>query len=551
MRKPLVYAIVALGVSTLACGQAAPATSPPSTAGAPTATPVTALTRSGGDKFVVAIEYAVPGLAEAYAPTGVRYAKPMPAYGVWGNIEPQPGRYDWAPLDAVIADYQAAGFTGIQLLLSAESPWAATRPPSGLDKGDSFPREEHLDDYSAFVRSVAERYDGDGVDDAPGLLFPIHHYGIEREYTGFWPSGDGQDYVRLLRIAYPQIHAADPDAEVLLVALLLTDVFDGAPEAEEVERRFRQTPILSYSLSDIQTLLAACDAYDIVDFHSLGDYSEIPPTVAWLRTALEANGCGERPIWIGDAFSMSALIGYADPFGLVPPRPFAPATLETRDAALTLLQSVADPAAVDHDEATAWLQAEMARGLVKKIVVAAGEGVAGINIGNLEDWSVGNAAVVNTGLVRSLGASAFMGMMDTSLTNRHAGGPRQGDLGTITRVRQPGPPRPAFYALQLVIDKIGGFTAVEKLDLGAGVWAYRFERSTGPMWVLWYDDGQLHLPGNTPPTTSIDLPTGTRRVLVTRTPTTAAGPETQILETDDTQLQITLDSTPIFAHASD
>lgn len=35
--------------------------------------------------------------------------------------------------------------------------------------------------YSAFVRAVAERYDGDGVDDMPGLAYPIHDWEVDNE----------------------------------------------------------------------------------------------------------------------------------------------------------------------------------------------------------------------------------------------------------------------------------------------------------------------------------------------------------------------------------
>jgi len=35
----------------------------------------------------------VPGLADIYAETGVTYAKLQPVYGIWGNIEPEKGKY--------------------------------------------------------------------------------------------------------------------------------------------------------------------------------------------------------------------------------------------------------------------------------------------------------------------------------------------------------------------------------------------------------------------------------------------------------------------------
>jgi hypothetical protein len=504
--------------------------------------------------FVVAIEYAVPGLAEVYAQTGVTYAKPQPIWGLWATIEPEQGQFDWKPLDALVLEYQKAGYTGIQILLSCESPWAATRPPALGDKGDPFPKEEYLDEYAAFVRKVVERYDADGLDDMPDLLYPVHHYGVEREFTGYWPTGDAGQYVRLLRIAYPEIRAADHEAEVLLVALLLGDIFHDNPPLDEVEQRLNQKTILSFSVGKVRTLLAACDAYDIVDFHSLADYVEIPPTAAWIRSELEANGCGEKPIWIGDAFSMSGLIGYSDPWGLVPMKAFAPATEATADAVLALLQEVADAEADDHEEATAWLRAEMARGLVRKIVVAAGEGLAGINIGNMEDWTFPYGSGFNAALARSMGTSLFMGMVDRKVTNRTAGGPLHATGGDqMSKIRDAEELRPAFYALEMVVSRIGGFSAVERLEMDEGVWAYRFETPQGPTWVLWYDDRKLHLPGEPVSEVATTLPLEAPRAQLTWTPTTQGQrePQTEVVETTGGSLRLTLGATPVFVRSVD
>ena len=388
--------------------------------------------------------------------------------------------------------------------------------------------------------AVVERYDGDGVDDMPGLVYPVYQFGLEREFTGFWP-GTADDHVRLLRIAYPAIHAADSDAQVLLIAILAADIFNGAPDAAEIERRFQETPKACRNLSDMQTVLSACDAYDVVDFHSLGDYTEIPVTAAWLREQVQAHGC-DKPLYIGDALSMSCLIGYGDPFEIVPPLTFAPATDAARDSVIAVLQSVADPAKPDHDTATAWLQAEMARGLVKKIVVAAGEGIEGINLGNLEDWTLVNALDANAALVRSTGAAAFMGMMDTTLTARYAGLPLNGSYAATSKVRNPGDARAAFYALQLALDKIARLTTATKLDLGTDVWVYRFETPTGSVWVVWYDDGALYLPGDPAPAKSVSLTVNSARIQVTTTPATADTPDA--VEMDGGTVSLTVDSTP-------
>jgi hypothetical protein len=537
---------IALFLFTLACGQATPVSTPADV----TATPSPTVPAPVASQLTIAVEYAVPGLAEAYAPTGVTCAKPMPGFGIWGSIEHTAGEYDWAPLDAVVSEYQAAGFAGIQLLITAESPWASKRSPTLGDRGDSFPREEYLDDYAAFVYSLVERYDGDGLDDAPGLLYPVHHYGIEREFTGYWPSGDAYDYVRLLRIAYQEIHTADPQAQVLLVALLMADVFDGTPTEAEIERRANQPKILSYSRDAIDVILAACDAYDVVDFHSLGDYSEIPPAAAWIRAEIEALGCDPKPLWIGDAFSMSALIGYGDPFGLVEPRPFAPASTDTLADVIGLLEAVGDPAAGEHQQATDWLYAAMAHGLVKKIVVSAGEGLAGINVGNLEDWILLNTPQLLAAQIRAFGTSTFMGMMDATLTNRHGADPWPGAAGPMSRLRRAGEPRPAYYALKLTVAKIGEHTSVEKLSLGQDVWAYRFETPGGSVWVAWYDDGELTLPGETPPSVEIGLEIGSTDALVTRTPSTRQEAESETVQAAGGILDLRLDPAPLFIESN-
>jgi hypothetical protein len=496
------------------------------------------------EQFTIGVEYGILGLAPAYTATGVTYAKLQDAFAVWGNIEPKPGQYDWGPLDALVREYQQAGFTGLQIDLSALSPWASTRQPTLGDPGDAFPKPENLGAYTAFVSAVVERYDGDGFDDMPGLLYPVHDYGIEREFSGFWP-GTADEYVRLLKIAYPAIRSADPQANVLLVALLMTDVFDGNPSTADIIHRSGQTPgYMRKSVPDIQTILAACAYYNTVDFHSLGNYTEITLTAAWIRDLLKTDGCGGKPIWIGDAFPMSDLVGYG---GFTPPIPFAPVTPQTRDAVVKLLQAVADPSQPEHAADQAWLYAEAAIGLTRKIIVSAGAGLRGINLGNLEDWKTGIAAADKVS-VPLLGGSLFMGLTDTSLTSRKPGGdlPWNGQAWSIAR--RAGDLRPAWYALKLASAKIANFTSVTKLELGSGVWSYRFETRSAPVWVLWYDDLQLHLPGDPPPSVTVSLPFDTASARLTLTPTVrgTAEVETQTLQASGGTLTFDLGATPVF-----
>ena len=506
---------------------------PGETAGT-TAEPTAPTSVSAGD-FVVATEYGVVGLAEAYRGTGLDYAKLTLEFGVWGNIEPDRGVFNWGPMDGLVAEYQAAGYTGIQLVISAESGWAS-RSLALLNK-QHFPKDEYVENYRAFVRAFVERYDGDGEGDAPGLLYPVHHYGIEREFTGFW-GGSGEDYVRLLEIAYPAIKEADPEAEVLLVALLMIDVFHDDPDLATRDARLSIDPGFRKPTGEARQILAACDFYDIVDFHSLSGYREIEPTADWIREELAAAGCPEKPIWIGDAFSMSLLVGYNA-------RPFFPGTEENKQQVIDTLKDVALPSqGAAHEAAVAWLRAELARDVVRKVVVSAGEGLRGINIGNQEDWT-SPVPGLNSGLVPGLGAALFMGMRDTSKTNQRP----YGDLpyhGTdFARKRTAGDIRPAYEALAVVWKQIHDFTSVERLDLGEDVWAYRFERERGPVTVVWYDDGVLQFPGETEPTKTVQVPVGADSSDLTFTPTGDEPTPTRV-ETSGGAVTVEVDSTPVF-----
>ncbi len=78
-----------------------------------------------------------------------------------------------------------------------------------------------------------------------------------------------------------------------------------------------------------------------------------------------------------------------------------------------------------------------------------------------------------------------------------------------------------------------------------------FSLPSGSLWVLWYDDGELYFPGETPPSITVEIPFDAARALVTRTPAQIGmeSPEIQTLVSTNGILSVTLDSTPIFIEA--
>jgi hypothetical protein len=452
--------------------------------------------------FALGIEYMVPGLAEVYARTGVVWAKAAAISCTWGDIERRPPvagqhSYNWEAADRVVLEYQRAGFRHFHVYLRCMNPWAASKPVKPIGGGSSLPKPEYLEDYKAFLRAFVQRYDTHHPDHCPGLLYPIEYWEVEAEWgTGFW-QGTVEEYLKLLKVAYPTIKEANPRAKVILIGFFLAGLFEGHPDPKEIPTTLAAMPaqrrrVTERYLAEMQQLLAHPDLFDVVEFHSLSDWSEIPGMARFLRQTMRANGY-EKPIWVGDVnYTASPMMFWGIP---VPPY-----TEAQKPAIEATLKALARPTDRRHREVLAWFRAEQARGLVKKVVLAMAEGLAGINIGNLKDEPLFGLAPTIAGTV------AFQGLIDT----------------TVNPLK-PGAPRPAYYALQLLVEKLVGFSEVRPLDVGKGIYAFRFLVRNRPVYVLWYDDGRRYLPGEQEPSIKVQLPFPSGVYRLTETPT-APGP---------------------------
>jgi hypothetical protein len=489
--------------------------------------------------FALGVEYMSPGLAEIYARTGVRWAKAMGAGFAWGDVEPKPpvnGKhtYDWHNTDRLLLEYQRAGFRHFQLYTKARCGWATSKPLPPLSHGSFPPKAEFSQDYADYLRNLVERYDKDGDEDAPGLLYPVLYYEIEAEWGTFW-LGTTEEYLELLKVAHAAVKSAHPQAQVILIGFFLAGVFEGNPDPD-IERAIRehlpphQQAKVRRGIAEADKLLSHPELFDVVEFHSLSDWTEIVGMTRFLREKMRQHGY-EKPIWVGDVnYTASPMLFWGVP---VPPytRAQKPAIEET-------LRLLANPRHPRHAQVEAWFRAEQACGLVKKAVLAMGEGCAGINLGNLEDWDI--FAFVPT----ITGTAAFHGLVE-----------RKGWVGRAKADadRIPGEARPAYHALALVSQKLSDFTAVKTLSLGKGVYAYTFTVNSREVTVLWYDDGKRYLPGEVPPSRRIELPAPPQphRLLLTPTERQVPAPPARRLVPVQGKLTMELGATPVFLEASD
>jgi len=124
--------------------------------------------------------------------------------------------FDWERFDRLVRYAQA-----FNIHISAK---IHASPPQEADFSKhekvfpALPRD--MEAYRNFVRAVVERYDGDGKDDMPGLLYHIKHWKIEDEVMSpRYFRGSGADYAKIVDAAYNAIKAADKTATVILSML--------------------------------------------------------------------------------------------------------------------------------------------------------------------------------------------------------------------------------------------------------------------------------------------------------------------------------------------
>ena len=232
-RRRFLWTWVLLVAAALACGAPPPVPTTASTsADLPTAPPASV------GRMWVGIEYAYAEAADSFFDSAATSAKPYPDVGAWSAVQPeQGGTYVWGTVDKFVAAFQQAGFRHLTLMLRGESPWASVDPPRPpVHRGDTTVKPEFEEDFTAYVQTYVERYDGDGVDDMPGLLYPVLLYGFAPEFSTYVP-GTAASYIHMLELAYPAVKRANAEAQLMNAGMLLTTVFDGYPSQDEIARR--------------------------------------------------------------------------------------------------------------------------------------------------------------------------------------------------------------------------------------------------------------------------------------------------------------------------
>jgi len=236
----------------------------------------------------------------------------------------RPGMYAFIPPEEAGISWQQvmdSNYGGIPISMNILATidvrrWTAVQPssvPEELKKLTTYnPPVSYLKlldekKYIQFVRDLVERYDGDGVDDMPGLKNPIKYWQIDNELPGpapseispafnpetnsestaEWLSASLKNYTHILEITIKAIRAQDPEAKIALSGMA-----DVGPATEKLFR--------AYYLGVLQRLEEK--HIDIFDYHfygnGSGDWKVMKDAYQMIREGLDKIGYKDTLIWI-------------------------------------------------------------------------------------------------------------------------------------------------------------------------------------------------------------------------------------------------------------
>jgi hypothetical protein len=453
--------------------------------------------------LLIGVEYAYPGGAKQFAQTGAAMAKVYPDSITWGEMQRGPALpIDFTLMDRFVSEYQAAGFKELVLVLKSHSRWASINYLL-----NPVPHPQLMDAYANWVRAVVDRYQVTGKNPMPGLKRPVRFFEIGSEFSSFEPE-PAEDYIVMLQRAYKAAHEASPNVVVLHAAFLAPTVFRDNPAPAKYPAEFDrvQRRINIHGLDGMHKVLDAHKSFDMVNFHALTDPTEIEPTIKWLRYEMKQRKF-DKPIAISDT-TPNPLIGWG-PATRMPKDELIPGIVERENRV-----GIVIPPATENDRPALaefftylltgdanfvnWTQAYVAADMLKKIVIAADQGVGFINAAFMEDPTLFKQPRMQAGA----GTAAWAGMAET-------------EINALTQERTIKSLRPSYYALQQLQKHLKGYDTVERVkNQNVKVRLYKFTRGQTVFWVAWHDTKNLYLPGTKLPSVKYNFETDAAELVV-------------------------------------
>ncbi len=392
-------------------------------------------------------------------------------FGVgWEMIEPNPPvhgvhQYNWARLDELMQLGVASGRV-FDMNILIRSDWATVVPASEMDEiccDMSPPREDADSDttqwgmtayqaYGDFIFNLVERYDADGVDDAPGISRAAIRYlqlGDEPDAPGHFVENGGtpENYDRMLATMYRAAKSADPNILVVRGKSNPGGIFDDDPDETALQTRRRD-----YLDFIATSLRLGQDHFDLFAINYSDHYTGLFPFTRWLQAEMAKNGYS-KPIMVGDARTTAWPRNNDGGIRLLP-----------RRYAEGFAESLTDDSRPRHAANRRLYHADEVRQSLRKLILALASGQQAISL--QPAWG----PVVHE---RMFWQDA--GLLDSWIMEA---------TNSIHKAR-----KPVYYAAKQLIDALlGADRPVRILDLGADVYACQVSRQGENFFLLWHEN---------------------------------------------------------------
>lgn len=455
--------------------------------------------RFAGDGIVVGLEYALldnprlaEGMAEAFAATGLPGMKHYVEAVQWGNMQSGPDEeIDFETFDLFVREYQERGFTELTISLKPHSRWAS-KDVRRLTSTNASPKPEYRGLFQDWVRSVIERYDGDGIDDMEGLRWPVRYVEIGNELSSYQPEPVGE-YLETLRLAYEAAHEAYEDVLIGHAAFLFAPVDMDVEDPSEYDTVWETTRRVDnhHGIEDMRVVLDHPGRFDFINIHNLGEPYEIEHVMRWIRYETGLRGYG-KPVVISDT-TPTSYIGWGPanrctgrPLGVIAP----PATEEDRCRLAGYFTRL-----LDRDPGTlAWTRGFVAADNVQRTVIAAEQGIRVINLAFVADlvWLTLKPVGAGAGIA-AWGGAVRINPWTGRVLERY----------------------PLYHAIRQMMGHLDGYRSIERvIHDEPRVRLYRLEGAGGPFWIAWMNPDRALIPEDGTPTLTarLELPVGSYTV---------------------------------------
>lgn len=190
--------------------------------------------------------------------------------------------------------------------------------------------------WKNFLTAFVERYNGDGIQDYPNLVYPFRVYQLEVEMTRIWCTNNNftypDDYVRYINMSYRTIKQADPNAIVKMAGWGSIDLHmfylnfidtDSLPISQNLYVRRPQLDTSQTYQNALNNWMYIFNnaQYDVFDAHCYGLAEYFPGRADGLRTLFDPTQT--KPIWAlegggpyrnkAEVYNMANTTGYMSP----------------------------------------------------------------------------------------------------------------------------------------------------------------------------------------------------------------------------------------------